>query len=1204
MGGSRILVVEDDAIVATHIEMMLARLGYQIIGISATGDEAVRLALTQKPDAILMDVSLRGKMTGIEAAALIHQQADIPVIYQTAYTDDMLVDQAKVTDAYAYLAKPVRERELRASLEMALYKHGLEKNIAHLNQVLHAIRDINQLITRQHNPQKLLDNACDILVHTRGYRCVLFVRLEDSHLEVLSSAGSSLHFLEDVYSGATAEQRYSLPCSTVLRQNQALVCRDLLQEDCYAAWRAEAAQHGFKSAAAIPFRYGTGKPGVLCVFADQVNMFDSEEMELLGEVAGDITFGLQTLEEETVRRQIETELRLSEERFSKAFRANPAAMLIVSVNNGIIIDINQSICQIFGYTREEVIGRTGKEINLFADSAEREIAMRQFRQDGHVTNFEITLRTKNGEPRHMLGSMEGITLGGEACMLLAYYDITSRKQAELNLLFERDRLARVAETVPGLICSFRLNPDGTYAMPYASPAIEDIYGLRAEQIRDDSSPLFALIHPQDLGHVNDSILQSGRSMTPWQDEYRYLHPQKGEIWLEGRSMPVRDPDGGITWHGFISDITARRRADEALRESEKRYRLISENSGDVIWILDLATQRFTYVSPSVYRLRGLTPAEVMVEPMAKAISAASYAEIVSELPSRIGRLLAGDETARIKTSDVEQLHKDGSIIPTEVVTTLVTDAAGQVVEVIGASRDVSDRKRAEKLRRASEEKYRGLMESLDTVISVIDEQGRFSFMNEIAAHELGGTPDTFTGKTMAELFPEPFAAKQLGDVQSVIREDQGKVYENITLVRGEKRWYRTSIQPIHDEAGRCVEVLLNATDITQMKENQADLEEWTRTLEQRVQERAAELSDLYNNAPCGYHSLDKNGLFFLVNDTELGWLGYTREELLGKICVVDILTPASAAVFRNTFPQYQISGIINDLELEMVRKDGSILPILLNATAVRDEAGNFVMSRSTILDHSGRKQAEQANRILTQSLEWRTRDLEASNRELEAFAYSVSHDLRAPLRSIEGFSSILQEDYSAILDAEGIQLLSVVRANAKKMDLLITDLLGLARVSRIAIKFSQVDMTELARQVYNELAPPVVQEKFSFVLGDLPAASGDETLLRQVWVNLLSNAIKYTLPQAERRIQISACVEEKRVVYSVKDSGVGFDETYAGKLFGVFQRLHRAEDFEGNGVGLAVVRRIITRHGGETWAEGKVEQGATFYFSLPIQQIA
>jgi len=239
------------------------------------------------------------------------------------------------------------------------------------------------------------------------------------------------------------------------------------------------------------------------------------------------------------------------------------------------------------------------------------------------------------------------------------------------------------------------------------------------------------------------------------------------------------------------------------------------------------------------------------------------------------------------------------------------------------------------------------------------------------------------------------------------------------------------------------------------------------------------------------------------------------------------------------------------------------------------------------------------NRKLQLNVQERTAQLEASNKALESFAYSVSHDLRAPLRAISGYSHILIEDYQDILDKEGRRLCSIVCEEAKRMAILIDDLLEFSRISRSFMNMTTIDMTELAGSVYRELISQEMQKRITLHLHQLPIAYGDPILIRQVWLNLLSNAIKYTSKKEIATIEIDGRHDENEAIYKVQDSGSGFDMRYIGKLFGVFQRLHSLQDFEGTGVGLAIVQSIVSRHGGRVWAEGEVDKGATFYFSIP-----
>jgi signal transduction histidine kinase len=260
-------------------------------------------------------------------------------------------------------------------------------------------------------------------------------------------------------------------------------------------------------------------------------------------------------------------------------------------------------------------------------------------------------------------------------------------------------------------------------------------------------------------------------------------------------------------------------------------------------------------------------------------------------------------------------------------------------------------------------------------------------------------------------------------------------------------------------------------------------------------------------------------------------------------------------------------------------------------------------TRHLSLEITERKRAEAEVRLLNADLEARvaarTQEIQAANRELESFTYSIAHDLRAPVRALNGFSQILMERWEASPDMESRQALERILGNAKKMEELISGLLALSQVSHGEIVFTPIDMTSLAQSTYNETVAPEVQQLFSFSVSTLPACNGDPILLRQVWGNLLDNAVKYTRLKEERRIEIEGHIEDGMCVYSIKDTGVGFDNQYSSKLFGVFQRLHSDKEFEGTGIGLSIVARIVGRHGGKVWAYGELDKGAAFFFSIP-----
>jgi PAS domain S-box-containing protein len=412
----------------------------------------------------------------------------------------------------------------------------------------------------------------------------------------------------------------------------------------------------------------------------------------------------------------------------------------------------------------------------------------------------------------------------------------------------------------------------------------------------------------------------------------------------------------------------------------------------------------------------------------------------------------------------------------------------------------------------------------------------------------------------------------------------------------------SAINTMADYVAVCVAIVmvtaLQWAVITRLKENiaraQAEIDQ-RRRVEEALRSSETRYRLLVEQAPLGIAIIDHRGFIDQVNPAACEMLGYSCEELIERDPLT-IMDSSDHAQAKEEVSPLRVGETLR-IELTMIRKDGTRLPVMGSTRQMPDGRYQYIFQ-----DVSERKQAEEEVRALNEQLDKRVRDrtaeLEAANRELESFSYSVSHDLRAPLRAINGFSNLLISDHTDELSGEALMYLDKVKENANKMALLIDDLLTFSRLSRNPLKKRRVDLRGLVVQVIEDLRAEAGLREIKWQIGDLPPCQADPALLKQVYSNLIGNALKYTRPRPASVIEIGSRKQRGETVYFVRDNGVGFDMRYAGNLFGVFQRLHSETEFEGTGIGLAIVQRIVNRHGGKIWAESEVDKGATFSFTL------
>jgi len=494
--------------------------------------------------------------------------------------------------------------------------------------------------------------------------------------------------------------------------------------------------------------------------------------------------------------------------------------------------------------------------------------------------------------------------------------------------------------------------------------------------------------------------------------------------------------------------------------------------------------------------------------------------------------------------------------------------------------------------RTSEERYRSLIGKVQTAIVLHDGQGRILNSNPLAEELLGLAADRLLGKSPRD--PDWHFLREDGAVLPVAEYPVSLVFATGQPVRNHVlgiaqphranvAWVLVNAEPEYDGAGKITSVVVSFVDITERKQVEAEKEQYYKFFM------------LSTDAMC---IADPFGCFRQVNPALVQLTGYSGSELLSRPFLDFVLPEDRQRTVDEMALQVKVRPSMN-FENRYMRKDGSAISLSWTAYFDIKDGVTYATARDITESKRAQDQIRALNSELEQRVRERTAQLEAAVKELETFSYSVSHDLRAPLRAIDGFSKALIEDYGDKFDDTGKHFLQMLGDNTERMGNLIDDILGFSRMSRRDLAATTLDMAKLAQEVIEELRGSAPGRNFRFVLGALPPTRGDRVMIRQVMVNLLSNAIKFTRPRSEAVIEVGGAAEAEENIYYVKDNGVGFDMHYADKLFDVFQRLHLQTEFEGTGVGLAIVKRIIERHGGRVWAEGTVGEGATFHFSLP-----
>ena len=635
----------------------------------------------------------------------------------------------------------------------------------------------------------------------------------------------------------------------------------------------------------------------------------------------------------------------------------------------------------------------------------------------------------------------------------------------------------------------------------------------------------------------------------------------------------------------IGQEKRRIQAEETLRESEERLNRAQDIAHIGSWELDLLNNRLTW-SDEAYRIFGLQPQEfgATYEAFLEAVHPDDRAAVNAAYS---GSIREGRDTYEIEHRIVRRSNGQVRIVHERCEH--MRDPSGRIIRSVGMVHDITERKQAEESLRETHDYLDSLLNYANAPIIVWDRDFRITRFNRAFQRLTGYRENEVLGKELHILFPEQTREESLAHIDRAVAGERWEVIEiPIQRADGVVRtilWNSANIRASDGET--TVATIAQGQDITERKQ-----------AEDALRETRDYLDNLLNYANAPIIVWDPELRITKFNRAFQKLTGYAEAEVVGKR--LDILFPEQSREESLVHISRAVAGERWEvIEIPIRRVDGTVRTVLWNSANILASDGKATVA--TIAqgqDITERKQAEEVVLALNETLRQRALQLEATNKELEAFAYSVSHDLRAPLRSIDGFSMALLEDYANKLDDQGKDCLQRVRAASQLMGELIDDMLSLSRVSRAEIHWKKVDLSGLAQKIAQELQDSEPKRRVKFIIAPDLLVYGDGPLLRAALENLLSNAWKFTGKRDRPKIEFGARKENGLQVYFVKDNGVGFDMSYVSKIFEPFQRLHSKNEFPGTGIGLATVRRIIDRHGGRVWAEGKVGDGATFYFTL------
>jgi len=874
----------------------------------------------------------------------------------------------------------------------------------------------------------------------------------------------------------------------------------------------------------------------------------------------------------------EKELALSEGRYRGLLEAAPDGMVVVD-QDGEIVLLNAQAEKQFGYHRDELIGQRVTNIipegfaeRLIADGTRTAaealaqqigtgIELYGLRKDGSEFPIEIMLSP--------LQSPEGILVTA------AIRDIALRKDAEKHLAQTEARYRGLLEAAPdGMVV---VNRRGDIVLLNACAEKQFRY-WRDELIGQKVTNIIPEGFAERL--IADGTRTAAEALAQQIGTGIELNGRR----KDGTSFPIEimlsplESAEGILVTAAIRDITVRKAAEKHLGEMEGRYRGLLEAAPDGMVVVDQAGE-IVLLNAQAENQFGYRRDELIGQKVTNIIPEGFAERLIAD-----GTRTAAEALAQQIGTGIEliALRKDGSEFPIEIMLSPLESTEG--ILVTAAIRDITTRKQAEKHLGQMEGRYRGLLEAAPDGMVVVDQAGEIVLLNAQAENQFGYRRDELIGQKVTNIIPEGFAERLIADgtrtAAEALAQQIGTGIELIALRKdGSEFPIEIMLSPLESAEGILVTAAIR--DITVRK-----------AAEKHLGEMEGRYRGLLEAAPDGMVVVDQAGEIVLLNAQAENQFGYRRDELIGQK-VTNIIPVGFAerliADGTRTAAEALAQQIGTGIELIALRKDGSEFPIEIMLSPL--ESADGILVTAAIRDITKRKEAEA-------HLVDKVQELNRSNEELEQFAYIASHDLQEPLRMVASYTQLLSRRYKGKLDKDADEFIAFAVDGANRMQRLIQDLLTFSRVGKRGLELHDISSDHALEQALVNLKGAVSQSGAVVTHGPLPEVKADEVQLTQLFQNLVGNAIKYHDPGIPH-IHVSAAKNgAPKWIFSVKDDGLGIDPQFFERIFGMFQRLHKRDEFEGTGMGLAICKKIVERHGGSISVESEPGEGSTFHFTL------